>query len=76
LRVQILSFHLLHQQVVGMVLAVAVVEMVALVVAHKIRMVVELVHQAKVITAQIQQMRQALEVAEAALEVLDQPNLL
>ena len=59
-----------------MVLAVAVVEMVALVAAHKIRMVVELVHQAKVITAQIQQMRQALEVEAAALEVLDQPNLL
>jgi hypothetical protein len=42
LRVQTLSFHLSHQLVAGMVLAMVVVEMVALVGVHKIRMAVEL----------------------------------
>jgi hypothetical protein len=59
-----------------MVLALAVVEMEALVVAHKIRMVGAQEHRAKVITERIQQTRHTLEVAAAALEVLDQPNLL
>ena len=61
--------------VAGMVLAVAVVEMVALVGAHKIRMAVEQEQQAKVTTGQTQQTRPPLEVVAAALEVLDQPNL-
>jgi hypothetical protein len=42
LPVQTLSFHLLHQLAVGMVLAMVVVEMVVLVGVHKIRMAVEL----------------------------------
>ena len=61
--------------VADMVLALAVVETEALVVAHKIRMAVELQPQDKAITEQTQQTRPPLEVVAAALEVLDQPNL-
>ena len=62
--------------VADMVLALAVGALAVQVVAHKIRMVAAQEHRAKVITEQIQQTRHTLEVAAAALEVLDQPNLL
>ena len=56
--------------VADMALALAVVEMAALVVAHKIKMAVELEPQGKALTEQIQQTRLTLEVAVAVQAVL------
>jgi hypothetical protein len=66
----LLAAQQLRLLVADMVLALAVVEMAALVVAHKTRMPVELEPQGKALTEQIQQTRLTLEVAVAVQAVL------